>query len=249
VSDSVLNADRSRIPEAGCFESLTTPRWTFCGVAVAMTRLVPIRTWRCWPTQETRARSSDCGSQPADLHASSGGPAQCCDPARCARLLHTGGCRRHGWQYSGRKGRPPTRSPTPSRVAREPDDLPPPVLAEPERSRLLTYVERFNARDFDAIRNMLADDVRLDLVNRLRGNGRGEVGGYFHKYSLVDDWHFVPGFVAECAGSPARSDRTCTCPCHPFPVPPSAYRAHDRLGPGGRLRRLVQCSSPLTAPG
>jgi RNA polymerase sigma-70 factor, ECF subfamily len=80
-------------------------------------------------------------------------------------------------------------------LAREPDDLRLPVLAEPERSRLMTYVERFNARDFDAIRTMLADDVRLDLVNRLRGSGRGEVGGYFHRYSLVDDWHFVPGFV------------------------------------------------------
>ncbi len=80
-------------------------------------------------------------------------------------------------------------------LAREPDDLRLPVLAEPERSRLIAYVERFNARDFDAIRNMLADDVRLDLVNRLRASGRGQVGGYFHNYSLVDDWHFVPGFV------------------------------------------------------
>ena len=75
-------------------------------------------------------------------------------------------------------------------LAREPDDLPPPVLAEPERSRLRAYAERFNARDFNAIRNMLADDVRLDLVNRLRGRGRGEVEGYVQKYSLVDDWHF-----------------------------------------------------------
>ncbi len=80
-------------------------------------------------------------------------------------------------------------------LARKPDDLPPPVLAEPERSRLRAFVERFNARDFNAVRNMLADDVRLDLVNRLRGKGRGEVEGYVHKYSLVDDWHFVPGFV------------------------------------------------------
>ena len=80
-------------------------------------------------------------------------------------------------------------------LAREPDDLPPLLLAEPERSRLRAYVERFNARDFNAIRNMLADDVQLDLVNRLRGRGRGEVEGYVQKYSLVDDWHFVPGFV------------------------------------------------------
>src|SRR5216683_5053709 len=53
-------------------------------------------------------------------------------------------------------------------LAREPEDLPPPVLAEPERSLLAAYVAHFNARDFDALRNMLADEVRLELVNRLR---------------------------------------------------------------------------------
>src|SRR5713101_5345841 len=34
-------------------------------------------------------------------------------------------------------------------LAQEPDDSPLPVLAEPERSLLTAYVERFNARDFD----------------------------------------------------------------------------------------------------
>jgi RNA polymerase sigma-70 factor (ECF subfamily) len=80
-------------------------------------------------------------------------------------------------------------------LAEEPDDIMPPVLAGPERARLMNYVDRFNARDFDAIRNMLADDVRLDLVNRLRAKGRSEVGQYFHRYSLSSDWQCVPGFV------------------------------------------------------
>ncbi len=80
-------------------------------------------------------------------------------------------------------------------LAQEPDDIRPPVLAEPERARLMRYVERFNARDFDSIRSMLADDVRLDLVNRLRAKGRTEVGEYFHRYSLSSDWQCVPGFV------------------------------------------------------
>src|SRR5262245_45079207 len=53
-------------------------------------------------------------------------------------------------------------------LALEPDDVPLPILAEPERSLLAAYIERFNARDFDAIRDMLADEVRLDLVARLR---------------------------------------------------------------------------------
>jgi hypothetical protein len=80
-------------------------------------------------------------------------------------------------------------------LAKEPEDLPIPVLAEPECSLLATYVDRFNARDFDAIREMLADEVRLDLVNRSRMNGGGEVGRYFHNYGLVKDWHFSLALV------------------------------------------------------
>jgi RNA polymerase sigma-70 factor (ECF subfamily) len=80
-------------------------------------------------------------------------------------------------------------------LAKEPEGLPLPVLAEPERSLLAQYVDRFNARDFDAIRDMLADEVRLELVNKTRLQGRGEVARYFHNYSDIDDWHFVPALV------------------------------------------------------
>jgi RNA polymerase sigma-70 factor (ECF subfamily) len=80
-------------------------------------------------------------------------------------------------------------------LAQEPDDRPPPRLAEPERERLAAYVERFNARDFDAVRAMLADDVRLELVNRLRLSGRSDVQRYFHNYDRAHHWHFVVGFV------------------------------------------------------
>jgi RNA polymerase sigma-70 factor (ECF subfamily) len=80
-------------------------------------------------------------------------------------------------------------------IAEEPDDTPIPALAEGERSRLAAYVDRFNARDFDAVRNMLADEVRLDLVAKLRLSGRSEVGNYFHNYSRITDWLFVPGLV------------------------------------------------------
>jgi RNA polymerase sigma-70 factor (ECF subfamily) len=80
-------------------------------------------------------------------------------------------------------------------IAKEPDDAPVPALAERERSRLAAYVDRFNARDFDAVRNMLADDVRLDLVAKLRMSGRSEVGNYFGNYSRIADWRLVPGLV------------------------------------------------------
>ncbi len=80
-------------------------------------------------------------------------------------------------------------------LAQEPDDRPLPVLAEPERSLLFRYVDRFNARDFDAIRATIADEVRLDLVNRARASGRREVGRYFHNYAQIENWHLVPGLV------------------------------------------------------
>src|SRR5216683_8095235 len=80
-------------------------------------------------------------------------------------------------------------------LAKEPEDLSIPILAEPERSLLAEYVDRFNTRDFDAIRDILADEVRLELVNKTRMNGRNEVGRYFHNYARLQDWHLVPGFV------------------------------------------------------
>ena len=80
-------------------------------------------------------------------------------------------------------------------LAQTPDDLPLPVLAEAERSRLAAYIDRFNARDFDTIRDMLADEVRLELVSRLRRSGRGEVASYFHNYDRLADWHLIAGLV------------------------------------------------------
>jgi RNA polymerase sigma-70 factor (ECF subfamily) len=82
-------------------------------------------------------------------------------------------------------------------LAAEPDDLLRPALSQADRDRLGNYVAHFNARDFDAIRAMIADDVRLDLVNRTRLNGKTEVSRYFGNYSLATDWHLVAGLVEE----------------------------------------------------
>jgi RNA polymerase sigma-70 factor (ECF subfamily) len=80
-------------------------------------------------------------------------------------------------------------------LGEEPDDRPPPKLSDADRKRLGDYVAHFNARDFDAIRAMIADDVRLDLVNKTRMNGKAEVSRYFGNYSKASDWHLVPGLV------------------------------------------------------
>ena len=79
--------------------------------------------------------------------------------------------------------------------AKEPDDAPQPVLSTAERAQLDAYVAHFNARDFDAIRAMIADDVRLELVNRSRMRGKAEVVRYFGNYSSAGDWRLVPGLV------------------------------------------------------
>jgi RNA polymerase sigma-70 factor, ECF subfamily len=80
-------------------------------------------------------------------------------------------------------------------LAAEADEAPVPALAEPERTRLKAYVERFNAHDFDAVRAMLAEDVRLELVNRVRLDGKKSVAPYFGNYATRPHWQFVAGFV------------------------------------------------------
>jgi RNA polymerase sigma-70 factor (ECF subfamily) len=80
-------------------------------------------------------------------------------------------------------------------IANEPADVAPPMMEQSERRRLAAYIEHFNARDFDAIRNLLAEEVRLDLVSKTRMNGRREVGNYLHNYAGIDDWHLRAGWA------------------------------------------------------
>ena len=70
-----------------------------------------------------------------------------------------------------------------------------PALRAEEQARLRSYADRFNARDFDALRNLLAEDVKLDLVNRLRLTGRKDVSVYFSRYGESVDWKIAPGMA------------------------------------------------------
>ena len=80
-------------------------------------------------------------------------------------------------------------------IADAPDDAPQQRLSDADRKRLGAYVAHFNARDFDAIRAMISDDVRLDLVSRTHMRGKAEVFRYFGNYAKVSDWRLVPGLV------------------------------------------------------
>jgi RNA polymerase sigma-70 factor (ECF subfamily) len=71
-----------------------------------------------------------------------------------------------------------------------------PVLSEREFKLLNRYVERFNARDFEAVRQMLTEETRLDLVGKAKHLGANEIhDNYFHNYNKLRDWRFAPGIV------------------------------------------------------
>jgi len=80
-------------------------------------------------------------------------------------------------------------------VAQGGDQHSPVPLSDGDHERLRHYVAHFQAGDFDAIRRMLADDARLDLVNRLKLQGRKEVDFYFTRYAEAVHWRFAPGAV------------------------------------------------------
>jgi RNA polymerase sigma-70 factor (ECF subfamily) len=67
-----------------------------------------------------------------------------------------------------------------------------PLVATAEVAR---YAALFNARDWDRVRMMLADEVRLDLVSRARRAGKVEVSSYFSNYDRVSDWRLVPAWL------------------------------------------------------
>src|SRR6202046_1436882 len=77
------------------------------------------------------------------------------------------------------------------RLAHAPDDTRLPLMSDSDRRKIAAYVHLFRSGDFDAIRAMLADDVKLDLVNRLHWEGRDKIGLYFTRYAEETKWRFV----------------------------------------------------------
>jgi len=60
---------------------------------------------------------------------------------------------------------------------------------------LTRYAALFNAHDWNALRNLLVDDVRLDVVARFTKRGRQDVGSYFGNYAKMSDWWVMPGLL------------------------------------------------------
>jgi RNA polymerase sigma-70 factor (ECF subfamily) len=80
-------------------------------------------------------------------------------------------------------------------IAKEPADVSLPMLSDLMRDRLIKYVEGFKTGDFNTVRAMLADDVKLDLVATLRKQGKSEVGEYYSAYAAAEQWAFAAGVV------------------------------------------------------
>jgi RNA polymerase sigma factor (sigma-70 family) len=80
-------------------------------------------------------------------------------------------------------------------LIKQPRDARLPLMPDAGREKMATYVHLFQSGDFDAIRAMLAEDVRLDLVNRLKLEGRTSIGRYFTRYAEESKWCFAFGAV------------------------------------------------------
>jgi RNA polymerase sigma-70 factor (ECF subfamily) len=85
-------------------------------------------------------------------------------------------------------------------LAEEPAETVRPALGADDERRLRRYVDLFNARDFNAVRALVAQDIQLEVVNRTRMRGRAEVSNYFGNYDRAQDWILSLGFVD---GNPA----------------------------------------------
>jgi RNA polymerase sigma-70 factor (ECF subfamily) len=69
------------------------------------------------------------------------------------------------------------------------------ALPQDQAALLDRYVALFNARDFDALRTMLAEDVQLELVGMTDKSGASDVGAYFGNYARLEGMRLALGQV------------------------------------------------------
>ena len=70
-----------------------------------------------------------------------------------------------------------------------------PAAPRPASDAAVRYAALFNAGDWDGLRAMLADDVRLDLVAKPARTGAADVGVYFTVYARMAEMRLVPAWV------------------------------------------------------
>lgn len=80
-------------------------------------------------------------------------------------------------------------------LSQMPNDTRLPLMSDAGRRKMIAYVQLFQNGDFDAVRAMLAADVKLELVNRLQWEGRDKIAPYFTRYGEETKWRFASGAV------------------------------------------------------
>ncbi|MEO8004906.1 MAG: sigma-70 family RNA polymerase sigma factor [Betaproteobacteria bacterium] len=80
-------------------------------------------------------------------------------------------------------------------LAQRPTDTRLPLMPDAARQKMFAFVELFRMGNFNAIRAMLADDVKLELVNRLKWEGRDKIVPYFTRYAEETKWRFTFGAI------------------------------------------------------
>jgi RNA polymerase sigma-70 factor (ECF subfamily) len=88
-------------------------------------------------------------------------------------------------------------------LAQQPEDAAPaPALSPDDQALLTAYADRFNARDWNGLRDLLAANMRLDLVGRRKPRLVERGGEYFSNYArtqgLVMTSMIVDGHPALC---------------------------------------------------
>lgn len=74
----------------------------------------------------------------------------------------------------------------------------PATAATPDQASpvIARYAALFDARDWDGVRALLVDDVKLEVVARETRSGKARVGHYFSNYAAAgDDWAAVPAWL------------------------------------------------------
>jgi RNA polymerase sigma-70 factor (ECF subfamily) len=91
-------------------------------------------------------------------------------------------------------------------LAEQPEEaVPAPALSSHDQALLRAYADRFNARDWDGLRDLLAPNMTLDLVGRRKARVVERGGEYFTNYARTQGLVIAP-LVVE--GRPALWVRT-----------------------------------------
>lgn len=69
------------------------------------------------------------------------------------------------------------------------------VSTKSASAEIRRYVSLFNARDWDPLRSLLAEDVRIDQTSRAVLRGKPEAGTFFTRYDAISDWQLAVAWV------------------------------------------------------